>query len=295
MSSCAVITSIRTTSLGLARQDKQAAKNADMDNRAMIGASAHTVNRLAGCDEDVKNIRSKQAEIVNAMRAITAPMQNDDGRLMPNAIIQEWMMTYNKMKAEWQDMIDDLVAKAPRLIAQAQANIGNYAVNPPTIDEIKEAFSVEFVMRPLPNPQDFKGTNLDKAMEAVLRQQFESNMAAAYQHAQADTLRRVAEPLARLVERVGDYDFKEAEKASGVTSTGGRLYATVITNLQDMSKIIDSLNLTKDPFIQRISDQLSEFEGLEIDDLKAHKQVRDAVTAKAKSILGELEASGWLG
>lgn len=296
LSSCAVIASIKTTALGLTRQDKQAAKDADYRHGAKEGASKAPVNRLIGADEPVKAIKSKQAEIAAKLKAVTAPMQNEDGqRIMPNSIIHEYTLQFNDDKAECDKMIEDFVNDAPRLIAIAQANLGQYNVAPPTIEEIRDAFSIELVMRPLPNPRDFKGTTLDKAMEDVLRQQFEANMASAYQHAQQDTIKRVAAPLANLVERVSSYSAQEAEKEAGVTSTGGRLYTSVITNLQDMAGVIDSLNLTKDPFIQRISDQISEFEHLDIEDLKNHKQVRDAVTAKAKSILGELEASGWLG
>lgn len=293
LASCATVAKVRTKSLGLRRQDKNASIRADHANGAEEGISSTNVLRLPGGKDYIDNINRKATEAVNTLKAMTTQW-GEDQRLLVNTNIQPFIAKFAPLQAEHAQLVQLLADAAPRLVAEAPRKLGSYRVDVPTVEEIRDAFALEFEMKPVPDSDNFRGTTLDQHLEQQLRDRFEADIAAAYQHAQQDALARVAEPLKRVVERLTAYTAAELEKERGVTSTGGRLYTTVITNLQEIASVFESFNVTGDPFIQSIADQLGAFEGLDIDDLKSNKAMRDTTAARAKTILEQLEASGWL-
>jgi hypothetical protein len=286
LSQVATIATVKTSSLGLTRLDKDASAASDRNHNAKHGTSKVGVSRLSGAEDRVKEINSKASETREELRAITTAW-NDD-RLLANTMLQQWLTLWGTRKREYTDLVDRFVADAPQLIAAAERNLGSYAVEPPTEEEIRNAFSMEFEMTQIPDSSTYQTSGLAKDMEAELRRRFEASIEAAYQNATTDALQRVAKPLAHMVERLTVYSKTEDAKANDESVKSARLYDSVVTNVQDIAKVFGSFNLTGDPLMDKVAQALTEFDHLDAEALKKSDAMRGHVTKKAEEILADL-------
>lgn len=282
----ATVTRVKTTSLGLRRIEKNAARTAERDHHAAAGTANVTVSRLAGAGEAlVQEIGKKQKEAGLKLASLTTAYQ--DWRLLANSLYQRWMEEFSIIEGEFNVLKAEFIHRAPDLVREAEQKKGLFNVAPPTLAEMEAAFTLSFDIRAIPDSQSFNA--LDQGIADVLRDRFEADTRAAYQQAQKDAMERLAEPLKRLVERLGAYDQKLTDQAKGLPADGsGRLYQTVITNVQDIASVFASFNLTGDKEMDAIAKQLDVFEGVDIDDLKQDRALREATTRRAKEILDRL-------
>lgn len=284
----ASIATIKSTALGLSRLDKQASRESDRNHNAVQGASKVGVSRLPGEGEErVKLIGKCVTAIKEELFSRTTDWNGD--RLLANTILPEWLAVWSAAKAEYDRQVSELLFDAPRLIADAERNKGTYNIEPPTIEEMESAFSLDFDMKQIPDASSYRSTGLNTALEDEIRRRFEAGIEAAYTNAVTDALTRVAKPLGNMVERLTVYSKTEEVKARGAAGIKSeRLYETVITNVQDIAKVFGSFNLTNNPLMSKVADQLKAFDGIDIESLKGSDQLRKHVTKTAEDILKDL-------
>lgn len=291
LSQVATVAAIRTTALGLSRADKNAASESEAQHNSARGIARVSVSRLAGAEDRVKELKAVQNEARAAMIDNTTAW--GDRRLLANTNIERFMRRFMVSKAEFDKLNAALIADAPRLIEAANRNIGSFDIEPPTVEEIAGAFSLDFTLEQIPDSASFTGAGMDKAVEEELKRRFEANIEAAYQQAQNDALLRLQKPLAALVERMTAYNKREEELAKGIdVGREGYFRDTIIKNISDIAEVFDSFNLTGDPSLKAISDKLAAFEGIEAEDLRKSKSLRDDTARRAQEILATL--GDWL-
>lgn len=284
----ATVVTVGKTSLGLKRQDKQASKANDAAHAAQIGASTTSVNRFIGRGaERVKEINDVANSLIEEVKLRTTAW--GDQRLANNVTLQEILGIVQQKKVLHAELVSQLVFDAPELIREAQGKIGGYAVTPPTEDEIRESFSITFEVSQIADSDSFKAGNLAPELEAEMRRRFEASITSAYHNATQDAVKRLAEPLGKLVTRMGEYSKQQDEQARGVTSSGGRLYASTIGNVQEIARVFGSFNLTNDPLLANVTNQLDAFMHIDIEALKDSSVLRDDVSKKAAAILESLK------
>lgn len=293
LSQVATVAAIRTTSLGLTRRDASASTELDQTHAAQDGTFAANAKRLT--KEGVTRVKEINST-ANAARAVLAARTTAWGerRLLANVNIQPLMQEYMAQKNEYDRLVTSFVGDAPRLIAESAVNLRNVpGVEPPTVEEISTAFSLEFTLEQIPDSGSFQAAGMDKAVEDELKRRFEANIEAAYQQAQNDALLRLQKPLAALVERMTAYNKREEELAKGIdVGREGYFRDTIIQNVADIAAVFDSFNLTGDPSLKAISDKLAAFEGIEAEDLRKSKSLRDDTAKRAQEILATL--GDWL-
>jgi len=287
----ATVATVKTTALGLNRTDKTASAESELYHGALRGIARTSVSRLAGAEQRVKDIRATQNEARQALADSTTAW--GDRRLLANVNIERFLRRYSTAKAEHDNLVDALVNDAPRLIAEAKANLGSFDIEPPTVEEIAAAFSLDFTMEQIPDSDSYQASGMDKAIEEELKRRFEANIQSAYQQAQNDALTRLQKPLVNIVERMGKYNDREADGAKGLpVGTGGYFRDTIMTNLHEIAEVFQSFNLTNDPGLNKIAEQLDAFENIEANDLRNSKELRDDTAKRAQAILDQL--GGWL-
>lgn len=287
LSQVAVVAVIKTTALGLNRTDKSASAESERSHNALRGVAKVQVSRLAGAEGRVKEIRDEQNAAREALADFTTAW--GDRRLLANTNIEKFMRRYMVAKQKHDELVAKLVADAPALIATAQRNIGSYDIEPPELEEIKNAFSLDFVLEQIPDSESYSGKGMDKAVEDELKRRFESTIAGAYQQAQNDALQRLQKPLVAIVERMAAYNKREEDLAKGIeVGREGYFRDTIISNLHDIAEVFESFNLTGDPALQKIAEQLDAFDGIEAEDLRKNKSLRDDTTKRAQAILESL-------
>lgn len=283
----ALIVTIRTSCLGLTRTDKTASDQSTVEHNAIVGAGRVVANRLAGADAPIKKIRAIQKEAQDMGKGLSTDWNGR--RLMPNVNLEVFLREFNHYEAKFNHEVDQLVADAPRLIAQARANLGSYSVEPPSLAEIKSAFRLDYVCEPIPDMSRYSASNLDSLLQIALRDQFEANTEAAYAYAQQDVLQRVAAPLQALVERLSAFDARVAAQDKGEDVKGGFFRDTIITNVQDIANVFGSFNLFNDPALIKLDNQLKEFFKFNAKDLREDQSARTHLSTRASEILAQLD------
>lgn len=285
LSQVATIVSVSSTSLGMTRKDKTAGLDSERQHQAKHGIASVNVSRLAGAEDRIKGIRQQVTAAREAVTDTTTAW--GDRRLLANVNIEKMLKRWMPIKDEFDRQVSALKRDAADLIRQAQQNLGSFQIEVPTEEEILNAFSLDFKMEAIPDASKFT-SNLDAQVEAELKRRFEADIAAAYQQAQQDALKRLAKPLENLVERMGAYQKREDAKANGIDDKEGYFRDSVIDNVNKVADVFASFNLTGDPALDALARQLDVFRGLDAEALRKHKDIRDATSQKAQDILKSL-------
>jgi hypothetical protein len=287
ISQVATVAVVKTTTVGLSRIDKNASTDADRNHNARSGTGKVSVSRLAGAEDRIKAIKAVQAQARECLFAMTTAW--GDRRLLPNQNVQKFIGAWTPIKQEHDKLVEQLKQDAPALIAQAEVNKGSYDVEPPTVEELAGGFSLEFTLEQVPNATLYRASGLEKAVEDALKVRFEADIAAAYQQAQADAISRVRGPVSNLLERMVAYEKREEEKSRGIdVGREGYFRDSVIKNVNEISQVFSSFNLTGDPLINEIAEQLEALDGIEAEDLRKSKELRKDTARRAEEILSKL-------
>lgn len=282
----AMIAEVKTTALGLTRTDKRASAESAQAHRAHANAARVSVNRLAGADDLHRDITTLQEQIRTNLGAYTTAWGTSGRRLLPNSNFEPWIREHARIQGEFNNKVEILKAEAPALVAKAAAALGQFNVQPPSVQEIQEAYSVRYNLEPIPDGSQFN--NLPKAAEDYLRAQFETNVSTAYQEAQLDALSRLSKPLEALVERLTAFEEREKKIAAGEESKSGIFRDTLITNVQDIAQVFASFNLLGDENMTKLAKRLDIFMNIGADDLRKNAQLRDSASTQAKGLIDDL-------
>lgn len=288
--SMAVMAAVQAKSLGMTRLDKQASIESDVAHGAIRGAGKTSVNRLPGAKAAVDAIKATHSQARTLVAGWTSRW-GEDRRLLMNEHIGEVGALFEEIRVEHDRLRDQFVADSWAYIHRAHQDLGSYTVAPPSQDEIAHAFSLSLEMSPVPNIDAWTGGG--GALEQSMRKRFEADIKAAWDGAQKDLLKRLIEPLDKLVERMNAYEERELLKEKDIdVGKEGTFKATVVTNITDIGRIFRSFSQIGDPVITEFADRLEAFEGIGHADLTKSAQLRAATAKQAADIRASLSA--WL-
>ncbi len=282
-----MIAEVKTTALGLTRTDKRASAQSATAHRAHQGAARVSVNRLAGADDLHKDITALQEAMRVNLAAYTTAWGSTGRRLLPNANFTAWITEHARLEGEFNEKLEELRLKAPELVARAEQALGEYDIQPPTLGEINNAYSVKHNLEPIPDSKSFIG--MPAAAEEYLKAQFEMNVSTAYNEAQQDALKRLFKPLEALVERIEAYDEREKKIANGEDAGKTGIFRdTLVSNVQDIAAVFSSFNLLGDPTMTQMAERLKIFQAISPDDLRKDDNTRKAARDQAAALIEEL-------
>lgn len=283
------LASVRTRALGLTRIDRNASEKVNVDNGAISKAASVSVNRLAGADVFHKNITSIQNKATTMLKQMSQPFGEEDvWRLLPNAQFENFIKAIGPIKQEYDKALASLAENAPDIIEKAKANVGNFEIKVPTIEEMLGAYELRADFRPIPDGANFRG--LDDNTINKLRRSHDTRLEQAVHIAEKDTLERFVDPLQRFVERMRAYDEREANPDT--KAKVGIFRDSVITNIKDLHEVLGSFNITGNPRLTQLGNDLAELVNTKPDTLRESQMVRTAQTARAQEVIDNLKAWG---
>jgi hypothetical protein len=150
----------------------------------------------------------------------------------------EFQATSERLAVELQGRWPTIIEHSKTLWPDALYDETNY----PTTDEILGLFQIGWDERPVPTAGDFRLANVNDAMRSRMQENLEKAVAASIEQA-------MAEPWLRLTEAV--------QRMLGTLTEGGRFEYTMLTHLASVASAIPGLNLTNDPALAEISDDIN--------------------------------------
>lgn len=223
--------------------------------------------------EAIKPLTQLQGVIRTFHYEQTLPWADDGYRILPLTNHEPYTAAMRKFKDDWEKAAATFVSQFETWLDWARvAHNGafNRANYPKDAARLARKFALSLAFDPVPSSEDFR-VALSADEMAIMQADLDSRVQAATEQAQADLWRRLAEPLAKMVERLSD------EKACFKNS--------LVNNLAEIVALIPRLSLTGDAALQGFADEVSsKLCGLEPDHLRKDNAARRLAAEQAREI-----------
>ena len=233
-------------------------------------------NKVLIAQEAIKAIGQAEGAARTFHYEQTLPWKDDGARILPAANFSHYSAEMRKFKAEFQNQVMAFLGNYPDLVSDARVQLTGLfdAADYPDREKIQSKFSFEVEVDPLPTGADFR---VDLQAGEVDR--IKADITARLELAQRDAM-------ADCFNRLHDVVRKAAEKLTDKTAI---FRDSLITNIQDLVDLLPRLNLTGDPRLETLRQEVADkLLGYEPDHLRKNAFARQETANAANDILAAM-------
>ena len=250
-------------------------------------AARHGAQADAGRYHKVLLPKEALAEIQNIVSEarqehyfMTLPWDDNGYRVLPAAAYMDHVTKMRQLSNRFAGAVDILARQFLTLIDQARTRLGGLfrETDYPTPDELRAKFSFETKVLPLPDAGDFRVTLGDEEKERIKRQ-ITAAVEASLQVGSRELWFRLYEAVQHMAGRLTAYKVTD----QGVEHP---FRDTVVTNLVKLVDILPKLNITSDPELDRLGEQVRTSLLVDPKELRKSEAVR-LQTAKAAAAIAQ--------
>ena len=244
------------------------------------GASqdAGRYSKVLIAEEAIKTIAQAANEARTYHYENTLPWRDDGARILPAAQFDRYSKTLREFRSKFDRAVSDFVPRYADFVEHAKGRL-NGMFDPsdyPPAHEIADRYAFETAIDPIPDAPDFR-VCLQTEDFIAIQASIEARNRVALDAAMRDLWTRLHDTVARVAERLTDPDaiFRDS----------------LITNLQDLCKVLPSLNLTNDPDLTRLADEVQgKLCRFAPETLREHKLTRYQAAQDATAILDAMRS-----
>ena len=227
-----------------------------------------------------------EGEIRAYVRSQTASY--DRGRdLLPNTKLIDVKNTvrdfFGKLAHHRELFLQDYPAQVARAQLDSQLGDAFDEGDYPSVSDLRSKFRWAFVIEPVPESTDFRGT-IEEDIRKELSEMYEASTQSRLQQAMQDVWERLMVPLRNMSARLVD---KDNGKPTG-------FQGSLVQNVLDIVEIMRTCNFVNDPAMERVRMELRDvLSGVTVDGLKASAPLRAATKTKIDNIINNIPSLGW--
>jgi hypothetical protein len=282
LSSCAVLCSLSVGIPSLEVKDTAAASELTTAKHAREGR-AKVIKKLV-VSPHLAACKQIEGEIRAYVRSQTASY--DRGRdLLPNTKLIDVKNTVRDFFGKLAHHRELFLQDYPAQVARAQLEMGELfdEGDYPSVHDLRSKFRWTFVIEPVPESTDFRGT-IEEDIRKELSEMYEASTQTRLQQAMQDVWERLMIPLRNMSARLVD---KDNGKPTG-------FQGSLVQNVLDIVEIMRTCNFTNDPAMERVRMELrNALGGVTVDGLKASAPLRAATKTKIDNIINNIPSLGW--
>lgn len=243
-------------------------------------ADASRTNKLLLPKSALKDIQSIVSETRNGFLDRTLPWMNDGTRIVNAAAYMQHAQWIGKQRSKFEAAVNDFITAYPGHIIEAQKALGKMfkAEDYPDAEDLRKKFSVSVQVLPVPTSNDFR-VEISDAQAEMIRKEIEEHVSAATKSAVSDVYRRVAEVTGRMATKLREY-----KPATATQKADGLFRNSLVENIRDLVGLMPGLNITGDPNLARIADELQGLARFDADYLRSDANARQNVAEEAQAI-----------
>lgn len=258
------------------RRDKTISEKAARDAGAVRDAVRATVELVP------KAALDPVTKAAGAVRAVlyrnTAPWTDGGLRLLPAESWDSFNAEFQEAKAEFTEQVKKFIARYPQDVVEASKRLGTaFDITAyPKVNTLRSKFDVDLDYMPVPSSAHIVTKLGDEALEKV-RGAVEAQVSNRFALALGSVAVELSEQIAGL--------------RSSLEKPNGRIYATVMDNIEVKAALLQRLNAGADPDVDQLCEQLIRNVDLAPEDLRnnvKHRENTARVLAKATDTLGDL-------
>ena len=259
--------------------DRETTAQVNTDAFAVRDASQTKKNLFAGTGLR-KDIEKLAARIRLYHNQRTLPWADKGERMLPTALFMEYKQTMNAYEQTFETMCNNFYAEYPRLVQEAQVNLGKLykAEDYPDLTDVRLKFGFRRTVKPVPEAGDFRLDIPANDLEEM-RAEFVSQQDEKLAEAMRAPWERLHTMLVGISEKLTDTEQGDEKK---------RYHDTLITNPLELCELLTKLNVTKDPKLEEARKQLElTMLGANLESIKEDSVARSEVKSKVDAILNK--------
>lgn len=215
---------------------------------------------------------------------VTLPWGQDGVRILPAKLAQDYFKKMREFKAEFERAVSEFEGTYNDLKDRAREELGTLydENNYPAINELRDKFAFETSVSPIPNASDFR---VELSAEAVdeIKKEIEDRNKNILQNAIRHVWKELANIITHMHDRLTGTDPKNPDKKMVI-------HNSVVENLKEMIEAIPKLNITNDPELEKMADEIKDklcaYTPVE---LRKEPDKRTEVATSAEEILKKME------
>ena len=211
---------------------------------------------------------------------MTLPWDDNGYRVLPAAAYMDHLEKMKAISKRFEAGVDSFSRQFLKLIEQARTRLGGlfHKSDYPAPDELRAKFSFETKVMPLPDAGDFRVSLGDEDKERIKRQ-ITAAVEASLQVGSRELWFRLYEAVQHMADRLSAYKVTD----QGVEHP---FRDTVVTNLVKLVDVLPKLNVTNDPELDRLAEQVRNSLLVDPKELR-QSDSRRAETAKAAAEIAQ--------
>jgi len=208
--------------------------------------------------------------------SLTLPWSDDGWRILPTGVYTPYQAGVKERTDQAMELVYELDRNFPQLKEDAKEHLNGAYHDEDYPTDLIARYGVRTAVRPIPQGEYLKVAVAEDEL-ARLRENVTANVNAQIKASVLSLWERLREVVAKMAERMS------AEKP--------RVYDTVVTNIDDLVKILPQLNITDDPDLDQIAQEVKEqLTVYRPDALRQSSSARATVAIKANNALKKIDA-----
>ena len=278
----AVLVQLNISSWGTERLDKSQTERINLLNNADSKAGKVHKDLMCGTtlakDIDLHVGRSRLWNNQNTM-----PWQDRGARLLPTSLFLSYKDEMNSRETNFETMVNRFVPNYAAAKQTARNYLGSMyrEEDYPDVNDIASKYKWTLSVSPIPSSGHFcldvpaeDLENVRKSCDDFVEQKV------------ADAMRKPWEDLHNMLTGMSG-KLQEVDELNG---TPKRFHETFVTNALDLCKLLNHMNITNDPQLDKARQQLElVLAGTDVDDIKENEFVRSDMKKRVDNILNQFD------
>lgn len=252
------------------KQDKKVAAEVEASHNAH---DAGRYNKLLVDKMYLDPLTSFAGQVRQYHYKMTAPWMDNGARLLPSRLSMEYFAEIRKFRQSQDTLVNTFIQLYDtKLVQDARVRLGTM-YDPddyPSGAELRTKFGIELDIQPVPDGHDFR-VDVGDAERQRIAQDITDKVAARTAAAQRDAWGRVRAAVSTIESRLS------VPKA--------RIYDTLISNVEDLARLLPGLNISNDPLMDHVCKQITERLIVDPQRLRNSMTSRKRVADAAREIL----------
>jgi hypothetical protein len=203
---------------------------------------------------------------------VTLAWGDNNERILSAALFMDFTQTMKQFKNEFETRVRDLAREYPTHVQAARKRLGTMYDPKDYPADIRDRFDFSISFSPVPTANDFR-VNLSAEHIEYIRADMTARLQARQTEAVKEVFQRARKIITKIHEQTSDEDRK--------------IYDSAIENAREFVDILPALNLTGDPELTCIENEIRSLL-VPADRLRADKKLRADTAKAADAILAKL-------
>lgn len=253
--------------------DKSVSKEIDVNKNTTTKAGNYNKHLLAGSDALAK-IQKHASEIRDWHMRQTLPWSSSGGiRLLPMTQFFDYKKQMDEHEELFKERVNKFIGNYPNIVDAMAYKLGQLFDRSeyPIAEELQRKFKINYTFLPVPEVNHFD--NINNQMRQDLKEQYEKAYNDRVEFAMKSAWTRLHDTVNHMVERLSGEDKKIFRD-------------TLVTNALELTGMLSSLNITKDPKLETARQRLEKIiVGVDAEDLRQSDALRKDVASKVSELM----------